>query len=270
VAEESGFQGCEADVTHLFNKREKDINSPWIKAASAICLKLEDAHAEGEWYMALAIRKYFRDDVELRRNAELFLSYFRQKRHFFAKPDTVTMLATAKSPSDFWGWVKLCSVDISHRACCDLFLRFCEGFPGQGAAERMNKSVKYTRSATRNRQEHSVTQAYVQIQNSIKMQASFRKSKVELVPFLQRLRENYKTKRQEIEDRIDEQEEERIAQEEVRMAQEEEVQATLEDANNDEDANCLDEDVYDFFNNFIEENIIAMSEYNSATTSSSH
>ena len=33
-------------------------------------------------------------------------------------------------------WMKKCA--------CDLFLRFCEGFPGQGAAERMNKSVKFT------------------------------------------------------------------------------------------------------------------------------
>jgi hypothetical protein len=114
----------------------------------------------------------------------------------------------------------------------------------------------------RNRQEHLVTEAYVKIQNSLKIEASYKKSKVEHVPFLQRIKEHFSEKKQEISDRFDIEEEERIAQEEERMAQEEDEKARDEEDTvplDDEYAN--DEDVEEFFNAFIEENIIAMSEY---------
>jgi hypothetical protein len=256
------FVGMELNVIHYFNKRHKDINSPWLMAASTLCLKPEDAEAGGEEHMMRAIRKYFRNDIVVARQAELFFAKFYQQRCFFAEPETIAMRQASSSPSDFWGWVGMNVRDPAEKACCQLFLKFCEGYPGQGAAERMNKSIKFTRSSARNRQEHLVTEAYVKIQNSLKIEASYKKSKVEHVPFLQRIKEHFSEKKQEISDRFDIEEEERIAQEEERMAQEEDEKARDEEDTvplDDEYAN--DEDVEEFFNAFIEENIIAMSEY---------
>ena len=102
----------------------------------------------------------------------------------------------------------------------------------------------------------------MKIQNSLKIEASYKKSKVEHVSFLQRIKEHFSEKKQEISDRFDIEEEERIAQEEEKMAQEEDEKARDEEDTvplDDEYAN--DEDVEEFFNAFIEENIIAMSEY---------
>jgi hypothetical protein len=250
------FFDCEARVIHYFNKRDKDINSPWILAASTLSLKLEDSNTDGEWHMLRAIRKYFRNEVVIAQQCEVFYSQFRQQRGFFAQSGTISMRTTAKSPSDFWGWVGLSVTDPAEKACCQLFLKFSEGYPGQGAAERMNKSVKFTRSSARNRQEHRVTESYVKIQNSIKIDASFNQSKVVQIPFLLSIKEHYSQKKQEISDRLDIAEDERIAQEEDRMAQEEN-----ELPRDHDDANAIDEDVEEFFNAFIEENIIAMSEY---------
>jgi hypothetical protein len=86
-------------------------------------------------------------------------------------------------PDKFWE-----AAAIYHPHGSELFRKFVNGFPGQGESERMNKSVKATRSLKRNRQEHEITANYVELKNWYRMSDSHNNSKVKL-PFIQCIRD---------------------------------------------------------------------------------
>ncbi len=71
------------------------------------------------------------------------------------------------------------------------------GYAGQGESERMNKSVKATRTIKRNRQTHEVTAAYVELKNWFRMSDSLKRKATEVhQPYLRCVRDKIELARQ--------------------------------------------------------------------------
>ena len=101
----------------------------------------------------------------------LVYSDFRNKKgEFFSNLDGCAEVAAARGADHFW------HVAGSRRGekACELFRKLCNGYCGQGAAERMNKLVKKIRNKLRNRQTHDVTQAWLFLASYYKRKHEFR------------------------------------------------------------------------------------------------
>ena len=84
-----------------------------------------------------------------------------------------------------------------HPCGAELFRKFVNGYAGQGESERMNKSVKATRSIKRNRQSHQVTAAYVELKKWFRKSACLKRKATEVQqPYLRCVRDKIEIARQ--------------------------------------------------------------------------
>ena len=156
-------------VKSMFQKREKDIVTKLVLAAGMVlpqlvyCLDNLYSPNGGEAAMTYAIERYY-PDVDDQILALTMYGNFREKTGIFSEK-VIIVYASTRSPDEFWK-------EVSRRSPSpgsELFRKLCNGFAGQGESDRMNKTVTKIRTTNRNRQNHDVTKAFMQLDSTFKM-----------------------------------------------------------------------------------------------------
>ena len=166
------YRDFQTKISALFDKRKVDIVTKLCLAASMILPKhvytvdgVEEYNPSGgEAAIIEVIERYYippRDQVA----AIVQYENFRSKSGIFSQLK-FTFSASNSSPNDFW---KVASNVSEDDTGIDLFRKLVNGYSGQGESERMNKQVKKFRTTNRNRQTHSITSAYMELDTTYQM-----------------------------------------------------------------------------------------------------
>jgi hypothetical protein len=164
--------GLEEKLALAFEKRKKDIVTPLALAAAyvdpALAYLLDPPEVPGGFNALTAVmKKYYQgktDPDEALASAMSAVQKFREKSGAFFGSKFAETLAKKPNPDEFWSAANAAEGAHGNEVCRYLV----NGFAGQGSAERMNKKVKYARSANQNRQRHEVTAAMVEVGMSLR------------------------------------------------------------------------------------------------------
>lgn len=110
------------------------------------------------------VAQYYRGDLPAQAAAMSTFLNFREKTGVYFS-DPVTPEYIKKGADEFWRQAQSYKLPGA-----ELFRKLVNGFAGQGEAERMNKSVKHTRTIKRNRQSHVITSALVELKTFFRME----------------------------------------------------------------------------------------------------
>jgi hypothetical protein len=173
------YPGYKLKIEQLFGKREKDICTDLAKAASKVSPYLlypevsKNCDVSGsKEALFKVITKYFGPDTAQIIAAKKLFIDFTEKKGWFASEEVKVMTGKSYLAEEFWSQAQYNTDDYQS---CGLFRKLCNGFSGQGEAERMNKTVKNIRTAERNKQSHLVTAAYSEIKQTLHFQPNHKK-----------------------------------------------------------------------------------------------
>ena len=174
------YRDMDTVINAKFNKREKDCVSDLAVAASMFCPHMiyDPKYANfspirGDLCARKAIQKYFGTDSEdpviraisadLIFQVKMHYAHYRQPvvGQYFARPEIVRSGAIYDNGNNWWT-----AVGEEYSDLAELARKLNNSFGGQGASERWNKEVTFTRTKSRNRQSHEVTSAYLQIKSN--------------------------------------------------------------------------------------------------------
>ena len=222
-------------VKEMFEKREKDIVTPLVRAAAMVLpayvyTDQQYVPPDGNDAILRVIRRYYLN-IEDQVEATAQLTAFRSRSDVYGQAH-MRHIAATRSPDAFWSAVVFeLPTGIAGPL---LFRKLVNGYAGQGESERMNKAVKKHRNTNRNRQQHEVTAAYLEIDSIQRMIRS--QDRPPHTPYLECVR----TIIEEIEEETKEEDDERAL-----LLAEAEAEAELHDENKTDNDDDEEEDVVD-------------------------
>jgi hypothetical protein len=173
------------------------------------------------------VYRYYQETEE-QVEAMVQLNNFRSRTGVYNQA-TMTHMALHRTPDEYWAHI--CNYELPSKPGPPLFRKLVNAYAGQGECERMNKSVKKHRTTNRNRQQHEVTQAYMEIDSIQRMLRS--QEQPPKVPYLECIRHII----EEIEEETKEEDEElqRLLDEEDLANEEKKTEDDDDDDNDDND-----------------------------------
>lgn len=228
-------------VDAAFRNRRKDIVTSLCLAAAMILPKHVYVKEGIEAYdpvggreaIRAVIMRYYTGDIDKQNQALMLYQDFRDTSGIFGAPNI--RRSAEGTADDFWKLVLTTEVG---NIGTELFRKLVNGYCGQGESERMNKQAKFYRTTLRNRQSHTVTQAYMELNSTYKMMEKKTKHTATR-PYMECLRDKFQQIQEEVEeekvgenDNIDQEEGvEEEEDEEVYDAVREALKGLLEAAN---------------------------------------
>jgi hypothetical protein len=157
-------EGFPEKVAAVFVARKDDIVTQLARAAAFVdpAGAYLDTPLEvmgGFTAMSSVLTKYYQGDAGQIAEAISRILKFREHRGEWFSSAVALNLARRPNADDFWAAAVNAEGKLGFEVCRFLV----NAYAGQGAAERMNKRIKYVRSVEQNRQTHQVTEAYVEI-----------------------------------------------------------------------------------------------------------
>jgi hypothetical protein len=154
-------------VELAFDKRKSDIVTPLALAAAYVdpAMAYMDPQPEvpdGFNQFVKVVTKYYQGEDDPAATVATAMSNvlaFRECRGPFFGSTLARTYAKDPNPDVFWA----AAVNAVGKTGLEVCRFLVNAYAGQGSAERMNKKVKYVRTAQQNRQTHEVTEAYVEI-----------------------------------------------------------------------------------------------------------
>jgi hypothetical protein len=150
-----------------FERRRKDIVTPLALAAAFVDPKTAYMEnplqvPEGFNSITLVMTKYYKSEADPAAavaSAMTLVTAFREQHGPFFGGSLARTLSQNVNPDVFWA----AAVQALGAHGAEVCRFLVNSFAGQGAAERMNKKIKRARTHQRNRQQHIVTSAYVEL-----------------------------------------------------------------------------------------------------------
>ena len=140
------------------------------------------------------MRKYFSDPTsadhlitpEYSAGKALYIDFTKGATIFESNKDELQDALKTGGAQAYWANVAIFAAD-QCKPAIGFFIRLVTAHGGQGGAERQNKQVKKFRTTTRNRQTHKVTEAYMEIDTTLRMRDAVAAGQ-QTVPYLKALR----------------------------------------------------------------------------------